>query len=234
MLTPATQTISESILEFRYAPNPKILDYRGTWAELVSNLMELNEWRITENRIDVYDKENLRKAFVSFKNAGIVIKNSPTRNYFPDQGNKLLRFLLEQKPFGNPIWVGRIGVRTKFATAFEGDFSDLLSRFMERFLSLTPAAIDALSAEVIDIGVPINLRTNYGMLNLTSGPMRSDELKRFFDIEDRLPAVALYFDLDYWKEPKELLESKESIKIVKLYAEEIWDIHERLRTLILT
>ncbi len=44
-------------LEVRYKPNPKILDYRGTWAELISNHMNLSEWKIIENRIDIYDKE---------------------------------------------------------------------------------------------------------------------------------------------------------------------------------
>ena len=234
MLTPATQTIRESLLEIRYTPNSKILDYRGTWAESVKNLMELSEWRITENRIDVYDKEKTRRAFVSYKNAGIVIRNTPTRNYFPDQGNKFLRFLFEQKPFGNPLWIGRIGVRTRFATAFEGDFNSLLDQYKERYLNLSSKAKEVIAAEVIDIGGPIDFKTNHGTLNSVSGPMQKDQLKQAFDFEDKLPEVALYFDLDYWKEPKDLIEGKEIARIVKLYAEEIWDIHERLRTLILT
>jgi len=232
MPTSSTQTISESIFEIRYTPNSKILDYRGTWAELVSHLMELSEWNITGNRIDVFDKEMNRRAFVSFKNAGVVIKNTPTKNYFPEQGNKLLRFLFKQEPFGDPLWVGRIGVRSRFATAFNGGFNDLLRLYMERFLSLTSGAKDVFAAEITDIGGPVNLHTNQGKINSNSGPMQKDQLKQFFDVEDELPEVALYFDLDYWKEPKELVEGKDVMKIVKSYAEEIWDIHERVRTLI--
>ena len=48
-----------------------------------------------------------------------------------------------------------------------------------------------------------------------------------------MPEVALYFDIDYWKEPKELIEGKDVMKIVKTYAEEIWEIHERISNLIL-
>ena len=79
------QTINEHLLEIRYSPNPKILDYRGTWAESVSKFMELSEWQIVENRFDVFDKEQTRRFFVSYKNAGALIHNSTTRNYFPDQ-----------------------------------------------------------------------------------------------------------------------------------------------------
>jgi hypothetical protein len=233
MLTPETHTIRESVLEIRYTPNSKILDYRGTWAELVSSLMVLSEWRISQNRIDVFDKEETRRGFVSFKNAGIVIRNAPTRDYFPDQANKLLRFLFEQKPFGNPLWLGRIGVRTRFATAYEGDFNSLLGRYKDRFLNISPEALNTWGAEIIDIGGPVNFRTSQGYLNSMSGPMRKEELKRFFDFEDNLPEVALYFDLDYWKEPKSLIEGREAMRIVKLFAEESWDTHERLRTLIL-
>jgi hypothetical protein len=49
--------LNEHVLEVRYKPNPKVLDYRGTWAESISDHMKLPEWRIVENRIDIYDKK---------------------------------------------------------------------------------------------------------------------------------------------------------------------------------
>ncbi len=195
--------------------------------------MDLSEWRITENRLDIQNKENTIRAFVSYKNTGITVRNTPTRNFFPDQGSKLLRFLFEQKPYGNPLWIGRIGVRYRFATCIDSNFNTLLERYLDRYLNLTNQAKDALSAGIIDIGCPINLRTNNGFLDTNSGPMQKDQLKLFFDFEKDLPELALYFDLDYWKEPKDLVEGKELVRIVKLFAEEIWDIHERVINLIL-
>ena len=235
MPTPDTPTISEHILEIRYAPNPKILDYRGTWAEMVSQLMGLKEWRITENRIDVFEIDESRRAFVSFKNAGVVIHNSPTQNYFPDQTNKLLRFLLEQKSFGNPLFVIRLGVRSRFATTFAGSFKELLERYSTRFFTLTLEAKNAFNAEIIDIGFPLNFSTNLGKINTNSGPMEKDQLEKIFRFEEKenLPDVALYVDLDYWIRPEKLLEGKDILKIIRTFAEEIWDTHERVRTLIL-
>jgi hypothetical protein len=142
--------------------------------------MEFSEWNITENRIDVFNKETNRRAFVSFKNAGLVIKNTPTKNYFPEQGNKLLRFLFKQEPFGDPLWVGRVGVRSRFATPYNGDFNDLLKLYMERYLNLTPGAKNVFAAEITDIGGPINLHTPQGKINLNSGPMQKVQLNFSF------------------------------------------------------
>ena len=49
------ESVGEFVLEIRYAPNPKTLDYRGTWADMVSKHLEMNEWRIVENRFDTYN-----------------------------------------------------------------------------------------------------------------------------------------------------------------------------------
>jgi hypothetical protein len=47
--------LSENILEIRYKPNSKILDHRGTWAEIISKDLTLTEWLIVGNRFDVHD-----------------------------------------------------------------------------------------------------------------------------------------------------------------------------------
>ena len=75
---------NENILEIRYKPNPKILDYRGTWAEALAQVMSVSEWRIDENRIDVSNKEKTLKAFASYKNAGAVIEGWTNRGWLRD------------------------------------------------------------------------------------------------------------------------------------------------------
>jgi hypothetical protein len=66
--------ISENIIEVRYKPNPKLLDYRGTWAEMISTYLELSEWKIVENRFDVFDKDKSKRIFVSFEMKGLWYK----------------------------------------------------------------------------------------------------------------------------------------------------------------
>ena len=77
------------IVEVRYKANPKILDFRGMWADGISQHMSMDRWEIIENRVDVHNEDRSLHAFVSFRNAGFTSKNSPTRNFFPD---KSIRF----------------------------------------------------------------------------------------------------------------------------------------------
>ncbi len=48
--------ISEAVFEIRFKPNPKVLDFRGVWAEQISKHMNLSEWRIDTNLIEIHDK----------------------------------------------------------------------------------------------------------------------------------------------------------------------------------
>jgi hypothetical protein len=128
---------NEHVLEIRYKPNPKVLDHRGTWAEEISRHMELSEWRIVENRIDIFSKTQDVHAFVGFRNAGLVARDTPTANFFPDKAVKLLRYLFSLEGFGDPLTVERLGVRSRFCTPFDGTFETLCERYATRLLTLT-------------------------------------------------------------------------------------------------
>jgi len=139
--------ISEHIFEIRYKPNPKILDYRGTWAELISRYMNLSEWNIVENRVDIYDKVNKNHVFVGFRNSGFVVKDSPTKNYFPDHAKKFFSFVIQLEGFEKQPYVERIGVRSKFCTNFEKGFDELKDRYSQRYLVLTKEAEKAINGK---------------------------------------------------------------------------------------
>ena len=224
---------TQYITEIRYTPNPKVLDYRGTWAEKIKALTDLPHWRISENRIDVFTDDDKARAFVSFKNAGFVVQDSPTRNYFPDQANKLFRFLLQEDAFGSSIAVPRIGVRYRCAISFDGSFDDLLTHYTERLLALTPQAQQAFGGKTFDIGGSVNLVTKLGKINTTTGPMEQKQLKQFFPNRETVPTVALYLDMDYYKEPNSEMDSKEIVSLVKSFAESLWDIKDSLVRLVL-
>lgn len=225
--------LNEHIVEIRYKPNPKILDYRGTWAEMVSEHMGLDKWRIVENRFDVHDEDQTRRAFVSFRNAGFIVRNSGLRDYFPNQANKFLRFVLNQEPFGDPLFVIRLGVRSRFAWPFSGSFDELLQLYAGKLLTLTREAEQAFDAKLIDLGGPINFKTPRGNINSESGPMAADQLREYFRFEDNPPEAALYVDLDYWNRPARKVAGKQLLATVSQYAEENWDRDARIRALVL-
>jgi len=226
--------INEHIFEIRYKPNPKVLDYRGTWAELISQHMKLSEWSIIENRIDVYDKANQNHVFVGFRNSGFVSKDSPTKNYFPDQAIKFFTFIAQLDGFEDQPFVERIGVRSKFFTRFDGEFEDLRNRYTQRYLVLTKDAQKAINAKLIDVGGPLNFVDNLGNFNTMSGPMEKKQALNFFRNrkEDEIPEVGFYYDIDYWLKPNKNMGASEISQNIRKFALAAWDRHERIKNLI--
>jgi len=224
---------NEHVFEIRYKPNAKVLDNRGGWAEKISHHMRLLEWQIIENRLDVFDKENKDTCFVAFKNAGFMSHNPPTANYFPDQAVKFCRLVLELEGFGSPLFVIRIGVRSRFYSAFEGSFKELFNRYSTRFATLTDEAKKILDAKLIDIGCPVNFEDEHGRFNTSSGPMEDEQARVFFSQAEHLAKVGLFFDIDYWQRPKKELKNANILELISVYARKAWDKHQRIRDLIM-
>jgi len=227
--------LNEHILEIRYKPNPQMLDHRGNLAGSISHHMSLTEWRINENRVDVYSKDQLVRVFASFRNAGAVIRNTPLPDYFPNQTNKFLRHLFSLEPLRNPLIVQRFGVKSRFATPSPMPFEELLQQYRQKIVTLTPEAESAFDARLIDIGLPLNFETKYGKINSNSGPMEKEQLAKTFDfaVPESLPEVSLYVEFDYWLKPSEEMSLEKITTLVKQYATENWQRHERIRALLI-
>jgi hypothetical protein len=225
--------ISDHTLEVRYRPNAKILDFRGSWAEAISAHMKLSEWTILENRVDIYDKNTKERAFVGFRNAGYVAVDVPTRNYFLDKTSKYLKYLFSLEGFGKSLVVERLGLRSTFCRPFAGEFSELLEKYTSNYLSLTPKAKELLKAKLLDIGGPLNFEDEYGKFNTVSGPMYQGQIGQFFDRKEGLPAVGLFFDIDYSVSPNAVLAEKEVLKKIEQFANSAWDRFETVSKLIL-
>lgn len=225
--------LHEHILEVRYMPNPKVLDYRGTWAEAISDYMKLPKWVIVNNRIDIYDEKNKDRAFVGFRNAGFVAHATPTKNYFPDKAIKFFKYLLTLEGFKKTPYVERIGVRSKFCEKYEGSFDELRDKYVSNYLSLTNKAKKIINSKIIDIGGPINFADKYGNFNTMSGPIIDKQMAQFFEITEGSPAVGLYFDIDYWILPKKEVDEQEILSYIKQFANSAWDRFDSISKLIL-
>lgn len=215
--------INEHILEVRYKANPKILDFRGTWAEGISGHMDFKHWRIVENRVDVYNDDSSLHAFVGFKSAGFVAKDTETKNFFSDKAVKFFKYLFSLDGFGKDIHTRRIGVRSRFAQEYNDPFEDLLAKYSQNYLGLTDKAQKEINAELIDIGGPLNFKDANGNFNTMSGPMQTEQLQAYFDNRNDLPEVSFYYDIDYWITPDKVLGGKEIINKVKTFSLSAWD-----------
>jgi hypothetical protein len=225
--------INEHTFEIRYKPNPKVLDYRGSWAEAISDHMKLPDWRILENRIDIYDEKGGERAFVGFRNAGFVTHNTPTKNYFPEKTTKFFRYVLNLDGFGKSLLVERIGVRSRFCRKYEGTFEELKEKYTAKYLSLTEEAKKIIDAKLLDIGGPLNFADRHGNFNTMSGPMIHDQLSDFFGKAEGLPKVGLYFDIDYWLKPNKEMDGGEILRNIEEFAISAWNKFESISALIL-
>jgi len=126
------------------------------------------------------------------------------------------------------VVIQRFGNRSRVATRYIGDFSELLSGFTTKFVNLRPEITEILNGEVIDFGSPINLKTMDGFININSGPMANPQLMEFFPKYENLPDLAYYLDVDYWREPNKEMEFQELLEWTRKSTTRIWDIHEQI------
>jgi hypothetical protein len=215
--------INEHVLEIRYKANPKILDFRGAWAEGISNHMDLKHWRILENRVDVFNDNSSLHAFVGFKSAGFVAQDTDTKDFFSNKAVKYFKYLFSLDGFGLDIYVRRIGVRARFAQEYKNSFEDLMTKYSQNYLRLTEEAKKAINAELVDIGGPLNFKDKEGNFNTMSGPMKSEQLQNLLDGREKLPEVSFYYDIDYWITPDKILNEREIIRTVKAFSLSTWE-----------
>jgi hypothetical protein len=227
---------NEHIFEIRFAPNPRILDHRGKWAELLSTHMTLSEWQIDTNRLDVFSTDQKTRVFVGFRSAGMVLMDNPSRDHFQSQSDKFIRWLFRQTEFGSRLSVERIGVRLRFGARFNGTFEELRERITTRYLQIPAASRVAIGSDaaMLDIGATLNWKDGLGSFNTTLGPMINKELTNQFKRgeENPPPEVGLYFDIDYFKKPNRVLLGIEIASTVKNLASGASDRYQRIRDLI--
>lgn len=230
-------TLNTHLMEIRYKPNSKMLDYRGAWADAITGVMDYQHWRVDQNRIDVWDELKLHTAFVAFRNAGFAVKNAHTNHYFPDHAEKFMKVLFQLEGFDPKPFIDRVGVRSKFCVPFDGTFNDLLELYSSKFVILTGPAKDTLNAKLMDIGSPLVLEDEIAKINFMGGPMTAQQIGHFFELSSNEgvdpPEVGLVFDIDYWCEPKVEMAEKELVILLKKFASACWSMFDRTQKLIL-
>ena len=226
--------ISEHVFEIRYKPNPKILDLRGKWTELISKNLNLPHWSLNEGRIDVFDSEKHNELmFVTFLNAGVAFYNPQMENYFPEKAVKFFKLLSDFKGFDKPLFVERLGVRAKCISAYEGGFDTLVNLFTANFINLTMKSKSAINVDLINISTSLQLKDNVGNFNVMSGPIKNDQIKAFFNRdESSYPEVGLFYDIDYWSKPHQTMNTDDIIKTIKNFHSATLDRYKEMVNLV--
>jgi len=214
----------------RFKPNAKILDYLGEWTEYLVNEMNLPDWNIDINRLNLYDKKN--QAFLGFKNCGFVSISPDTRNYFEDQASKFLRAIFKLEEF-KPLPVTRMGVRSAFLMSYAGNFESIFQKYKDKVIKPTDKALEALNGQLIDLGVPLNFKDGEAYFNTMTGPMTSLQIKRFFPTIESTPDVGLFFEIDYFKENIGNEQLEQLIGLLKTFAHKSWQKMDSLVKLVL-
>lgn len=215
------QNLNFCLFEIRYSPNPKVLDNRGKWVSDILPIMEMTDWMITENRLDIRDKDERRKAFCGYKNSSFFMRQVENPNEFYEESKKFLEYFLNQPDFVENLHVERIGVRCKFARTYKGNFDFLLKQYSEKFILVHKNVEDILQAKILDIGSPLTLQTPIGTINLMTGPMKEEQLKQYFKFEGNIP-VSIYTDFDYWINPKDVIGINELLITIRDFNNENW------------
>ena len=210
--------VTQQILEIRFKPNSRILDLRGLWANKMSDYMGLSTWNIVSNRVDISDKDEKERGFISFRNAGYLVHDANSRSYFAERSTKFLSCLFSYPEFGEKVLIERIGVRSKYCRPFKGTFQDLQERYLDNFLGVNPKVSQLLAAKLVDIGGALNFSDGAGYFHTMSGPMLAEQMKDYFERKE-FPEVGLFLDIDYWSTPKKEMNCTEVVKKVQEFCE---------------
>lgn len=237
-------TLSEQVLEIRFRPNPEVLDHRGKWAQRLATELALQHWRIGKDRLDVFDRLDSERVFISHFNLGFTCRNAPTQNYFEEKANKFLRVFHELSPSPGTLFVNRIGVRLRACHEFSGEFAELVANFQERYAGLAKDVLPTLRATVEDVGFFINYHDRMGYFNTMTGPMKQEQLRNYFrqspevasanneDSETPYPEVGVYVDIDYWKEPNANMSRHELTEMTRDFVGACWARQDQITSFI--
>ncbi len=192
--------LAEHVLEVRHVASGSFLDVRGYVADYIRGSGLFPHWKIDSNIVnfrDAADKVEREGAFVSYKNAGYLVFNPDTRNYFVDRASAFWKALLKNQHYKIPDII-RFGARTKAFLPTAADFEEMNHLVFESFF--TEKATTMIGGKQTDVQFIIEIRDASFEARIAGGPMHADEVKKFmgFDSEE-FSKCGVYLDIDYYK-----------------------------------
>ena len=205
------KVLIRQILELRFFPTHNFFDHRSAVLDALykdkrTKKKHFEHWRMSNNHIEVFDKDRKRAFFFSFRNCGFRCEDPPTANYFGEQLQKYLGLSFEV--LGEYIeGVQRIGFRSKrvIPVIDPGKVRDAL---VKNFLRTESSFYKAVGATIEDVQLfPIVFKQGSNKFQVTTGPAKAEQLEDLWGKDANLPEQALWLDMDYYAvEPKVQIE----------------------------
>lgn len=189
--------VAEEILEIRYQPRASFLSHMGELADYIRDREVFPFWEIDTNTINFRDAQKAPKqlhAFFSYRNAGLVAQDPPTRNFFRDKAIQYWKAIESNKHFPIPQ-VQRIGVRNRCFVASSLAFESLEERaygFLCR-----PDVLRIMGGRRSDHQVVLETRDGNLKGRLAIGCMHKDEAQRLYKFPSpHFESTGVFIDLD--------------------------------------
>lgn len=192
--------LAEQIFEVRYTPSGSFLDVRGYVADYVRENGFLPHWQIEANVVNFRDKaDKVQKegAFAGYRNAGYLVYDPETRNFFVDRGSAFWRLLHKNQHYKLPS-IERFGARTKVFLPSELSFEEINARVFRTLY--TDRAREVLGGTETDVQFIVELKEEDFEVRVSGGPIHKNEVSRYLAFQSpHFEKAGLFVDLDYYR-----------------------------------
>lgn len=198
--------VYQHVLEVRLKSlKTSLIDDRGKLTEfLLKQLPSVDKFRISQDRIDILNKDNKINYFITVANFGLQIENSKSWQEFKTNVSNLLDTLSKNK-FYIPEDFVRIGLKTQLMFHKKGQgFETVKDVFNKKLFNLSDLET-SLKAKATDIGFPVNFESKDGNFNIVTGPMKKQQASEQFFVRNNvgydleLPDTGIFFSIDYYQ-----------------------------------
>lgn len=223
--------VAEEIAEVRFRPSGTFLDVHGKVADFIESKGLFPSWAITDQIVNFKDAEDGPKhfsAWVSYRNAGFVAFDTPTRNQFADKAAQYWTTLSGNDEFRMQA-IQRVGIRNKCFIKTASKFEELESKMYEKLFS--PTAANFLEGTRKDLLVVFDLDSSDSKIHLTLAPLREREAKSKFQFKsDHFESTGVFVDVDVYAE--RLMETREVSTFIRTASKQCWDRVEKIAELL--
>lgn len=191
--------VSEHLMEIRHGAIGSFLDVRGLVADYIRNEHLFDHWKIDIASVHFRDtQEDIKKdgAFAGYKNAGYIVFDPPTKNYFIDKAIKFWEVLIKNKHYRISD-VERLGLRTKIFIHYGQRFEGLRQKIYETLY--TDKMNNIVGNFINDFQFTMELKDGDYDVRMSGGPMHENEAEKLFDFSsDQFKTTGFFIDLDYF------------------------------------
>lgn len=214
------------ILEIRHPASSLFFDNRGKIANRWQWTNDLSEWRISNNQLTVYNRENSTFLNAGFKNISVSMELPENLNSFCSLAAEFSSYVIDLLELKN---IQRIGYRM-IQIAPRKHTKLLTNTIRKNVFGLTDEDWNIFQGPPVDLAFPLVFQLEQSMLNFNIGPMAIEQLSGHFEsqeVKNKLPKVAFFMDMDAFQINPDLniSESKSYIsEFIKTSANVIDDI----------